>query len=197
MQRLFGSSKPKEKQPTLDDAINRADEQGARIQKRIDSYNAELSKYKKQLSGMREGPAKNSVKQRATRVLQQRKMYEQQLDQIEQQRYNIESTRFTSESLQNTLVTIKTMETTNKMLKKQYKNVDIDKLYDLQDEMSSIIEETNEIQQIMGQSYQIPDSVNEEDLDAELEALESEWNAGQQEGNELPSYLNFNNELPS
>jgi charged multivesicular body protein 5 len=35
---------------------------------------AELKKYKDQMKKMREGPAKNSVKQKALRILKQRKM---------------------------------------------------------------------------------------------------------------------------
>ncbi|PVU86636.1 hypothetical protein BB561_006628 [Smittium simulii] len=175
MNRLFGSANPQEPKPTIDDAITKAESSVTRIKEKISGYNGELLKYQKQLAGMREGPTKNSIRQRATRVLQQRKLYDQQLEQLEQQTFNLESAKFTSENLKNTMTTIQSMEQTNKMLKKQYKNID-----NLQDEMADIMEETNEIQQIMGRSYAIPES---------LEALGAEWSIEQEKSDTLPSYL--------
>ncbi|PWA02851.1 hypothetical protein BB558_000999 [Smittium angustum] len=86
--------------------------------------------------------------------------------------------------------TIKTMEETNKVMKKQYKNVDIEKIYKLQDEMADIMDEANEIQELMGRSYNLPENIDEHDLDAELEALETEWTYEQENKVENnPSYL--------
>lgn len=45
------------------------------IEKKIAKLDVELRKYKDQMAKMREGPAKNSVKQKALRVLKQKKMY--------------------------------------------------------------------------------------------------------------------------
>ncbi|OMJ23044.1 Charged multivesicular body protein 5 [Smittium culicis] len=200
MNRFFGTSKPKEPAPTIDDAIAKADARSGSIRAKIDKFDTELVKFQKQLKNMREGPAKNSIRQRAVKVLQQKKMYESQLNQIEQQAFNMESAKLASENMQNTIVQIKTMEQTNKMLKKQYKDVDIEKIYKLQDEMADLLEDTNEIQELMGRSYNVPDDVNEQDLDAELEALEAEWNFEQENKPEAetPSYLDdLNSKLPS
>ena len=43
-----------------------------------------------QMSKMREGPAKNSVKQKALRVLKQKKQYESQADNLRNQSFNME-----------------------------------------------------------------------------------------------------------
>lgn len=48
---------------------SRADE----IEKKVQRLEAELRKYKDQMAKMREGPAKNSVKAKAMRVLKQKK----------------------------------------------------------------------------------------------------------------------------
>lgn len=45
------------------------------IEKKIAKLDAELRKYKDQIVKMREGPAKNAVKQKAMRVLKQKKMW--------------------------------------------------------------------------------------------------------------------------
>ena len=42
------------------------------------------------MSKMREGPAKNSVKQKALRVLKQRKQYESQSENLRNQSFNME-----------------------------------------------------------------------------------------------------------
>jgi charged multivesicular body protein 5 len=44
------------------------------IEGKITKLDGELKKYKDQMAKMREGPAKNAVKQKALRVLKQRKM---------------------------------------------------------------------------------------------------------------------------
>lgn len=45
------------------------------IEQKVTKLETELRKYKDQMNKMREGPAKNSVKQKAMRVLKQKKMY--------------------------------------------------------------------------------------------------------------------------
>ena len=42
------------------------------------------------MSKMREGPGKNAVKQKALRVLKQKKQYESQSDNLRQQSFNME-----------------------------------------------------------------------------------------------------------
>lgn len=46
------------------------------IEQKVTKLETELRKYKDQMNKMREGPAKNAVKQKAMRVLKQKKMYE-------------------------------------------------------------------------------------------------------------------------
>jgi len=49
------------------------DARATNIEEKINKLEAELRKYREQMSKMREGPAKNSVKQKALRVLKQKK----------------------------------------------------------------------------------------------------------------------------
>ncbi|XP_035212791.1 charged multivesicular body protein 5-like [Stegodyphus dumicola] len=74
MNRLFGKAKPKEPPPNLTDCIANVDSRAESIDKKIARLEAELVKYKDQMKKMREGPAKNMVKQKAMRVLKQKKM---------------------------------------------------------------------------------------------------------------------------
>lgn len=50
------------------------DSRAESIEKKVQRLEQELVKYKDQMKKMRDGPAKNAVKQKALRVLKQKKM---------------------------------------------------------------------------------------------------------------------------
>ena len=58
----------------------------------------------------------------------------------------------------------------------------------MQDELADMADLTNEINEVMGQSYAIPDDVDEADLMAELDALETDL-AMEDAVGAAPSYL--------
>ena len=66
----------------------------------------ELKKYKDQMKKMRDGPSKNMVKQRAMRVLKQKKMYENQLEGLRNQSFNMEQANFATQQLKDTKTTV-------------------------------------------------------------------------------------------
>ena len=123
---------------------------------------------------MRDGPGKNALRQKALKVLQRRKQYEAQRDQLSQQSWNMEQAGMMQDNLKNTMTTVDAMKTTTKTLKKQYGKVDIDQIEKLQDEMADLMEAGNEVQESLSRAYDVPEDVDEADLDAELEALGEE-----------------------
>ncbi|KAI8873448.1 hypothetical protein GQ42DRAFT_160522 [Ramicandelaber brevisporus] len=195
MQRLFGTSKPKAPKPTLQDAIRSNDQRIESVDVKIRKLDGELARYGDQLSKMRDGPAKRGLKQQALQVLKQKKMYEAQRQQITQTSFNMEQASFVTDNLRNTLSTIDAMKTANEVMKKEYKSIDIDKIYDVQDEMMDLMEAANEVQDALSRSYAVPDEMEDLDLEAELEALEMDWDNGINTGSETvgsigaPSYL--------
>ncbi|KAF2642714.1 hypothetical protein P280DRAFT_468030 [Massarina eburnea CBS 473.64] len=120
---------------------------------------------------MRDGPGKTAIKQKALKVLQQRKMYEGQRDQLQQQSWNMEQAGMMQDNLKNTMTTVDAMKTTTKELRKQYGKINIDKIEQLQDEMADLMDMGNDIQESISRSYDVPEEVDEAELDAELEAL--------------------------
>ena len=152
------------------------------------------------MSKMREGPAKNSVKQKALRVLKQKKQYESQADNLRNQSFNMEQVpinfdkvmsrrpfgcdgcfniyehfffsqvNYSTQMLKDTKTTVNAMKTGVKEMKKEFKNINIDQIEDMQDELGDMMEEANEIQESLGRSYGMPE-VDEDDLEAELDAL--------------------------
>ncbi|WWD21136.1 hypothetical protein CI109_105617 [Kwoniella shandongensis] len=193
MNRIFGSNKAKPK-PSLNDAISSTDTRIASIDVKIKKLDAELSIFKNQMSKLREGPGKNAVKQRALRTLQQKRMYEGQLQQLQQQTWNMEQAAMTTENLKNTMATVDAIKVANKEMKKQYKNINIDKIESIHYDMEDLIDQANEIQESLGRSYGVPDEVDEADLQAELDALGLDDDPIGE--NETPAYLSDAQALP-
>lgn len=139
---------------------------------------------------MRDGPGKTAIKQKALKVLQQRKLYEGQRDQLQQQSWNMEQAGMMQDNLKNTMTTVDAMKTTTKELKKQYGKINIDKIEKLQDEMADLMDMGNDIQESISRSYDVPEEVDEAELDAELEALGEEVELdGIGESSGIPSFL--------
>ncbi|KAF3248166.1 hypothetical protein TWF128_008511 [Orbilia oligospora] len=144
------------------------------------------------MSKMRDGPAKNSVKTKALSVLKRRKQYETQRDQLMNQSWNMEQANMMTDNLKNVMTTVDALKTTNQTLKKQYGKIDIDKIEQLQDEMADLLEIGNDINASLARAYDVPDDIDESELDAELEALGAEAELGWSEANmesEIPSFL--------
>nr|CAD7262439.1 unnamed protein product [Timema shepardi] len=146
------------------------DSRAESIDKKVARLDAELKKYKDQMKKMRDGPAKNTVKQKALRVLKQRKMYEQQSDNLRQQAFNMEQANYAAQTLKDTHSTVVAMKTGVKQMQKEFKKINIDEIEDIQDDMSDMLDQADEIQEAMGRSYGMPE-VDEDDLEAELDAL--------------------------
>ena len=174
MNRLFGTSKPQQPKPTLNDAISTSDSRADSISLKIHKLDAEIAIYKNQLSKLSEGASKNSVKQRAMRLLKQRNLLLNQRDQLQQQSFNLEQAAFTTENLKSTMLTVDVMKSTAKDMKKQYKHINIDKIEDLQDEMEDLMFQANEVQETMARSYGVSDDITDADLEAELACLDDD-----------------------
>ena len=178
MNRLFGSSsiqgggfskgKPK---PNLTDAISTVDGRAESIEKKVAKLDQELAKYKDQMSKMKNGSAKNMVKQRALKVLKQKKLYENQLEGLRSQSFNMEQSNFAIQTMKDTKTTVDAMKLGVKEMKREYKKIDINKIEDVQDDMEDMLELANEVQDTLGRSYGLGDDIDEADLEAELEAL--------------------------
>jgi charged multivesicular body protein 5 len=164
---------------------------------KIAKLNAELTGYQQRLGKMRDGPGKSAIKQKALKVLQQRKMYEGQRDQLQQQSWNMEQAGMMQDNLKNTMITVDAMKTTTKELKKQYGQIDVTKIERLQDEMADLMDVGNDIQESLSRSYDVPDEVDDAELDAELDALGEEIALeGNLDAEGMPSYLLDEASLP-
>ncbi|CCE81810.1 Piso0_002483 [Millerozyma farinosa CBS 7064] len=204
MNRLFGTKNATPKL-SLNEAVQNIDERVGSLDVKLSKINSELSTYQQKISRMRDGPGKNALKQKALKLLRQRKQIEAQKDQLENQSWNMSQASMTTDNLKNTMITIDAMKTANKQLKQTYGKIDVDKVEELQDEMLDLIDKSNELQESLSTSYDVPDEISESELDAELDALGEEMDFESQLGNaedSVPGYLNdigevANDNLPS
>ncbi len=70
----------------------------------------------------------NMVKQKAMRVLKQKKMYDGQLEGLRNQSFNMEQANFGIQQMKDTKTTVDAMKLGVKEMKREYKKVDIGKI---------------------------------------------------------------------
>ena len=102
----------------------------------------------------------------------------------------MEQISFAAQSAKDTAVQVSAMQASAKELKKQFnsKAFDVEKLDALNDEMADLMAMSEEIQETLGRSYNVPDEIDEAELLGELDALEADM-ALEEAGEEVPSYL--------
>lgn len=186
MQRIFGSKKQKDPPPSVSDASDRINKRGENVDEKIKKLDAELARYKEQIKKTRPGPAQEAVKARAMRVLKQKRMYEGQRDMLYNQTFNLDQVSFAAEGIKDAQQTMSALKAANKDLKGMMKTVKIQEIDNLQDEMMDLMDMSNEIQETLGRSYNVPDDIDEDDLMGELDALELDMES---ESQGVPSYL--------
>jgi charged multivesicular body protein 5 len=104
------------------------------------------------------------------------------------QQFNIDQTAFSLESSKATVQTVAAMKAANKELKAVIrKDLDINAVDDLADDMAELMDDFNEINEALGQNFSTPEDLDEADLDAELEMLGDELEEVEEES--TPSYL--------
>lgn len=180
MNRLFGKAKNKPK-PTLEDASVRLNTRCEAVDARVAKIDAELMKLR-DLITKTQGSTQQRHKQRAMQLLQQKRMYQNQQDAMMQQQFNMDQMQFTIESVRDTTVQVDALKEASKTLKKEFKKVNLSKIDNLQDELRDLYEDTQEVQEILGRVYDVPEDVDEDEMMGELDALacdmENEPDAG-------------------
>lgn len=172
MQRFFGSSGKKAPPPSLSEQVSSMDSRRETIEGKIAKLDADLLKLKEQMAKQRPGTsAYEGLKRQAMQVLQQKRQYEQQRNNLQSQSFNLEQTAFTVDSLKTTTETVAAMRLASKEMKTQMKAIKVDRVEDLHDELADLMEQSSEINEVLSRSYDTPDVLDEDDLEAELAML--------------------------
>ena len=105
------------------------------------------------------------------------------------QQFSLDQMQFAQETVQNTIDTAAAMKQGVAAKKELMKNININELEDLQDNMAEMVEDTQEIQDILSRDYAIGE-MDQGELEAELDALDEDVvNEKFGEGAKAPSYM--------
>lgn len=194
MRRVFGKKKETGPAPSLEEASSSIGSRISSIDAKINELEKELRGYKDKIKQTKSPAAKKQLQKRALEVLKRKRMYEQQRDQIAGQQFNIDQTSFSLESAKASITTVAAMKAANKDLKQTLrKDLDINDVDELADEMAELMDDFNEINEALGRNFATPDYLDEADLDAELDMLgdelENDMLNETENAESVPSYL--------
>eukprot|EP00920_Eleutheroschizon_duboscqi_P041834 GHVT01100478.1.p1 GENE.GHVT01100478.1~~GHVT01100478.1.p1 ORF type:complete len:258 (-),score=33.48 GHVT01100478.1:1798-2571(-) len=158
MRRLFGAPRPTGPQPTLQEAAGQLSSRIETLDGHIAKCDVDLKAVKAQLARC---PANASLRSRGVAILKRKKMYEAQRDQIFGTQFNIEQTQVATEQLQATVATVGALQTASTQLRSQFKQLNINKIQKMQDEMEDLLLDQEEVTELLSRNYTVrssPDS---------------------------------------
>jgi charged multivesicular body protein 4A/B len=124
---------------------------------------------------------KNNNKQKALLNLKKKKMYQKQIENLTAQMFNLEQQSIVLEgSILNNQI-FDTMNTSKNTLKRVNKNVNVDTVEDLMDNLNTQMSEVEEVNQVLSQ----PIDNDEYDEDELLKELESDSETPEETNNEI------------
>mmetsp|Transcript_3781 Transcript_3781/g.5158 ORF Transcript_3781/g.5158 Transcript_3781/m.5158 type:complete len:216 (+) Transcript_3781:89-736(+) len=191
MNRVFGKKKAKgPPAPSLSEASTSVGGRVDDLDSKILSLEKELKIHKDKLKTTKSPAAKKLIQKRAMEVLKRKRMYEQQRDQLAGQQFNIDQANFGIESAKATVSTVAAMKQANTELKRTIKkDLDIDAVDELAEDMADLMEDMNEINEALGQNFATPEDIDENDLEAELDLLDDVLEEEELVSDATPSYL--------
>lgn len=110
----------------------------------------------------------------ALQALKRKKRYEQQLEQLHGTLTTIETQREALENANTNSAVLDTMKGAANALKKSHKDMDVDKVHDIMDDISEQTDIANEISNAISNGLVPPNAVDDDELARELEELEQE-----------------------
>lgn len=110
----------------------------------------------------------------ALQALKRKKRYEQQLEQLHGTLTTIETQREALENANTNSAVLDTMKGAANALKKSHKDMDVDKVHDIMDDISEQTDIANEISNAISTGLVSPIAVDDDELAKELEELEQE-----------------------
>ena len=189
MRRIFGTAKKEEPAgpppPSLTEASETIDKRVGLIDEKIRQCDLELLKFKSQMTG----PNAGAIKTRALAVLKRKKMYEGQRDQLINTQFNVDQTNFATENLKITAITVDAMKAGATQLKQAYAAMNIDKIEETAEELEDLLYDQQEINEVLGRTYAVPDGFDESALESEFAMLEEEVALEKMAGGTVPSYI--------
>ncbi|KAK5962724.1 Vps60p PWA37_005167 [Arxiozyma heterogenica] len=189
MNRIFGYGKNRKTSEQILKESNHAMTQAqqslqtriSKLDTDISQLNMQLTNIQKRLSTIKSPQGQKPLRSQALKLLNKRKKLEQMRDSLDNQEWSMIQAQMMTDTLQNTMISVNALKQHNSILKQQYGKIDIDNLEDMKDEMVDLIEKGEELQNALNLNMNgnlMEDDIDEDELDAELDALaeeEPEW----------------------
>lgn len=164
--KIFGK---KEIPPTPQDAIQKLRDTEEILMKKTEFLE---KKIESEIATARKHGTKN--KRMALQALKRKKMYEKQLQQVDGTLSTLEYQRESLENATSNVEVLSTMEHAAKALQAAHKQIDVDKVHDMMDDIAEHAQMVDEISDILAKSNNLNYDIDEDELLAELEELEQE-----------------------
>lgn len=182
MHRLFGRAKETPAAtpaPSLGDHIAKLEGKGVDLEAKIADCDRQLVAIKAQLAKCKTAAQQAPHKQRAMAILKRKKMYEQQRDGMLTRAMNMEQTQFAIDGMKDAKEHVAVMKAGVADMKGILKELDLGEIEDMTDDMADMMADQEEINELLGRSFGVSDTVDEADLDAELAGLDMELGMGE------------------
>ncbi|CAH1965972.1 unnamed protein product [Acanthoscelides obtectus] len=166
--KLFGGKKENET-PTTGEAIQKLRETEEMLVKKQDFLE---KKIEEQLLVAKKNASKN--KRLALQALKKKKRLEKNLLQIDGTLTTIEMQREALEGANTNTAVLQSMKNAADALKSAHKNLDIDNVHDIMDDIAEQHDIANEISNAISNPVGFTDDLDEDELEKELEELEQE-----------------------
>lgn len=164
---MFGGKK--EVAPTTGEAIQKLRETENMLIKKQEFLEAKIQQ---ELETAKKNGTKN--KRAAIQALKRKKRYEKQLQQIDGTLSTIEMQREALESANTNTAVLTTMKNAADALKAAHKNMDVDQVHDMMDDIAEQQDVAREISDAISNPVPFGQDMDEEELEKELEQLEQE-----------------------
>ncbi|XP_030375256.1 charged multivesicular body protein 4b isoform X1 [Scaptodrosophila lebanonensis] len=166
--KMFGGKK--EVAPTTGEAIQKLRETENMLIKKQEFLE---SKIEEELNTARKNASKNK-RELALQALKKKKRLEKQLQQIDGTLSTIEMQREALESANTNTAVLTTMKDAADALKLAHKNMDVDKVHDMMDDIAEQQDVAKEISDAISNPVAFGADLDDEDLERELDELEQE-----------------------
>uniref|UniRef100_A0A2A4JXJ1 Charged multivesicular body protein 4b n=1 Tax=Heliothis virescens TaxID=7102 RepID=A0A2A4JXJ1_HELVI len=166
--KLFGGKK-EEKGPSTHEAIQKLRETEELLLKKQEFLE---KKIELEIQTARKNGTKN--KRAAIAALKRKKRYEKQLTQIDGTLTQIEAQREALEGANTNAQVLNTMRDAANAMKLAHKDIDVDKVHDIMDDIAEQHDISREITDAISNNVAFPNDIDEDELEKELEELEQE-----------------------
>jgi len=153
--------------------VLKTDRKSNELDSKVAECDVELRKIVQQLKNAPPS-SRLTLQNKAKAILARKKRFEQQAESLREQSFNIGSLESSLSSANDMKVIAEVLKTGMKQMKKELKKIKLDEIEETQDEMADLIELTEDVQNAMAKNYAVPEDIDDEELDNQLELLGDE-----------------------